>query len=69
MIVIGSNESLDSNEPIGTGAVFDNDRLAPARRQPIGQQPGTDIDPRPRTEGNDEFDRPLRPRLRAVSSL
>ena len=64
MIVVGGEERLDRDQPVGAGTILDHHRFSPARRQPIRKQPRADIDAGAGTERHEEFDRPLRPGLR-----
>ena len=68
VIVIGTHESADRHKAIAAGPVLDNDRLAPTLLQPLGHQSGTDVSAGTTAEGNDEFDRALRPGGRLGSS-
>jgi hypothetical protein len=61
MIVCGGDEGLDRDQSVGARAVLDHDRLAPARRQPVSEQPRADVDAGAGSERHDEFHRPLRP--------
>jgi len=61
VIVVGGDEGLDRDQPVRTGTVLDHDRLAPARRQPVCQQPRPDVRARAGAERHDEFHRSLRP--------
>jgi hypothetical protein len=64
MVVVAGDERLDRHQAVGAGPVFDHHRLAPARRQPVGQHARADIGAGARPERHDEPHRPLRPRLR-----
>ena len=64
MVVVGGEERLDGDQPIGTGTIFDHHRFSPTRRQAIRKEPCADIDARAGTERHQEFHRPLRPGLR-----
>ena len=43
MVIVRSGERADGDEPIAAGTIFNDDRLAPARRETIGKQPRRDI--------------------------
>jgi hypothetical protein len=64
VVVVGAEERLDRHQAVAAGTVLDHDRLAPARRQPLRQQPRADIGARAGTKRHDELDCPLRPFLR-----
>ena len=51
----------NGEEGVATGAVLDDNRLAPFRGKLVGQQPSGDIDARAWTKRNDETNRALRP--------
>ena len=51
----------DRKKGIATRTVLNDDRLAPFRREFIGQQPRRDVDPRTGAQRNNETDRALRP--------
>ena len=64
MVIVGAHERADGDETVSAGAILDDDRLAPAPAQSIGDQSRADIDTAARSERHDELDRPLRPGLR-----
>jgi hypothetical protein len=64
MIVVGIHECADRDDGVAAWAVLDHHRLAPARAQPIRQQPRPDIHPRSGAERQQKLDRTLRPSLR-----
>src|SRR5580704_16754468 len=63
MIVVRADECRDRHDAVAAGAVLDHDGLAPARRQPIREQPRPDIGTAAGTERHDETHGALRPRL------
>jgi len=64
VIVARGEKRRDGDYAVSTGTIFHHDGLAPARRQPVGKQPGADVDPASRSQRQNEFDRTLRPSLR-----
>ena len=56
----------NSKKGIATRTVLNDDRLAPFRREFIGQQPRRNVDPRTRAQRNNETDRALRPLTRRL---
>ena len=61
VVVIGLQEGIDRQQPVGAGLVLDHDRLAPFGLQLVGHQAGGDVGGAAGSEGQDEFHRPLRP--------
>src|SRR5947208_790396 len=43
VIVPGPDEGIECDEPIAAWTIFDDDRLAPACTQPVGEQPCRDV--------------------------
>ena len=56
MIVGGVDKGLDRHDAVAARAILDHHRLAPARRQAIGEQPGGDVAGAGGAEWHDEFD-------------
>ncbi len=63
VIVIGGHDRVDRDHRVAAGTVLDHDRLAPTLGEPVGQQPGADVDAAARSKRDDELDRPGRPLL------
>src|SRR5262245_5985868 len=62
MVVVRAQKCRDRNDTIAARAVLDHDRLSPQRLQPLGKDPRPDVRACARSEWDDEFHRPLRPR-------
>jgi len=63
VLVVGAEEGRDGDEAVAAGTVLNHDWLAPALRQPLGEQPRSDVGPAAWPERQHESDRALRPRL------
>ncbi len=63
VIVMGADEGADPDDAVAAGTILDHHRLAPARRQPVGQQPRRDVGTAAGAQRHDEPDVALRPRL------
>jgi hypothetical protein len=63
VIVVGSDEGRDRHEAVAARPVFDDDRLSPARREPLGEQACADVGAGPRSKRHDEFDGVVGPGL------
>ena len=63
VIVARAHHGVDRDDGVAAGTIFHHHGDAPARAQPICQQPRADIDPGAGTERHDESDRSLRPAL------
>ena len=64
VVIAGADEGVDGDDGVTAGTIFHDHRLAPARRQPICEEPCADIRPAAGPERHDEFDRSRRPGLR-----
>src|SRR5262249_53202458 len=63
VVVMRTEHSRNGEEGVASWSVFDDDRLAPLRRQLVGNQSRRDIDARAGSEWNDETNGTLRPLL------
>jgi len=54
VIVPGTDEGIECDEPIAAWTIFNHDRLAPARTQPVGEQPCGDVHSTGGAEGQNE---------------
>ena len=61
MVVVRGDKGIDGDDAVAARAVFDNDRLFPALRQPVGEQARADIGAAAGAERQNEFDRTCRP--------
>jgi hypothetical protein len=43
VVIVGANKCADGNDRVAAGTVLDDDRLAPARAEPIGEHARADI--------------------------
>jgi hypothetical protein len=67
VVVVGAGECANGDETVAARTVFDHHRLAPARAQPIGEQPRRDIRCARWSERDDEPHRARRIGLRRRS--
>ena len=65
MVIARPDEGGDRDNGIGSGTIFDHDRLAPALGQPVRVQARRDIGRATGPERHDQVDRPLRPGIGA----
>ena len=69
VIVVRAEETGDGDDAVAAGAVLDDDRLVPHRRELVGEQAGADVDAAAGPERDDEMHRSRRPGVGGEAGL